>query len=287
VPALGTVAPVNASAATCHSQGTWVKNPATRILMYKVKVVCPAGATSGTPSTGGNSAPSCDIKTAPPATFCWGSKPCYYKASVVPYLPPAKPAPTPGAAYRVLMCLTSGAPGGSAWLGTAQWVGQALQPPPLIDQAVEAFGLLKAPSATLVFNPTARTLVNLETWFWADGLTRKELRGSPAFGLVAVATPARLEVTPGDGSAQRPCPWVISKSDRCSYPYWRSSNSGPARGPNGAPAYEASAHAVWTVRFERIGAPVVIAGAPDELTGPEMTAPVVVVEVQTIVTGTG
>jgi hypothetical protein len=89
----------------------------------------------------------------------------------------------------------------------------------------------------------------------AQGLHGGELGGSSAFGLVAVATPARLEVTPGDGSAVRKCPWVTVKSDRCAYAYRRSSVGGTALGQGGAPAYEASAQAFWTVRFELNGAP--------------------------------
>ena len=68
-------------------------------------------------------------------------------------------------------------------------MGQANEPPPLVDQAREAFGQLEVPKAKLVFNPTARTLVNLDTWFWAQDLSGEELRGTSAFGLVAVATP--------------------------------------------------------------------------------------------------
>lgn len=90
-----------------------------------------------------------------------------------------------------------GQSGSFSWVPLAVWVGQAPQPPPLRDQAVEATGQIKMPSAVLSFNPTARTLVNLDAWFWAQGLHGGELRGSSAFGLVAVATPARLEVTPG------------------------------------------------------------------------------------------
>jgi hypothetical protein len=41
------------------------------------------------------------------------------------------------------------------------------------------------------------------------------------------------------------------------------------------------------LRFELNGAPVQIAGAPSELPGPVMTAPVVVDEVQTLVTSAG
>jgi hypothetical protein len=164
----------------------------------------------------------------------------------------------------------------------------------MLDQSVEATGQIRMPSAVLRLNPTARTLVNLDTWFWAQGLKVRDLRGSSAFGLVAIATPDRLEVTPGDGSAMVTCPWVTVRpqvpADQpgpCSHAYLRSSIGGAARGPNGVPAYRASARAVWTLRFELNGGPAIIPGAQSELSGPEMTAPVVVVEVQTIVTGTG
>ena len=289
VPGLGLVTFDHASAAPsgqCHWENIPVTGGGFGSVRYSRKQVCPAGVTPGAqPVVRG--APPCDIKSAPPATFCWGSNPCYYKASVVPYAQPATAEPTPGAAWHVRLCLMSGQPGGSQWVGAAEWIGQAPQPPTLLDQSVEATGQIRMPSAVLSFNPTARTLVNVDTWFWADGLTPKELRGTSALGLVAVATPDRLEVDPGDGSAMPACGWVTVKSDRCSYPYRRSSIGGPARGPKGAPAYEASARAVWKVRFELNGAPVVIAGAQPELRGPAMTAPVVVAEVQTIVTGTG
>jgi hypothetical protein len=294
VSGLGMASSESASAGQCRSDSVPTWDPNRGSLVYKVTLVdCAAGQTPGSPASGGNGGPSCDVASATPATFCVGLKPCYYKETVVPYDKPKTPPPTPDAEWRVQMCFGDG-PAGLTFYGLQVWVGPASLPPPLIDQAREALGHLKAPSATLAFNPTTRTLVNLDTWFWADGLTPKELRGTPAFGLVAVATPDRLEVTPGDGSATRTCPWVTMKpkvpADQpgpCSYAYWRSSIGGSARGPNGAPAYKASAHAVWKVRFERLGAPVIIAGAPDELTGPEMTAPVVVVEVQTIATGTG
>jgi hypothetical protein len=177
--------------------------------------------------------------------------------------------------------------GSLSWHGVAQWVGQASQPPPWVDQAREAVGQIVLPTATLAFNPTSRTLVNLDTWFWARGLTGQELRGTSAFGLVAIATPGRLVVTPGDGSAPLVCSWVTTKSDRCAYAYQRSSVGGSARGVSGAPAYDASGLATWSVRFEIDGATRTIAGAPTELTGSRMTTAVEVAEVQTIVTGTG
>jgi len=141
------------------------------------------------------------------------------------------------------------------------------------------------PTARLEFNPPRRTLVNLDTWYWAQGLTGAELRGTSAFGLVAIATPGRLEVTPGDGSASFTCAWVTAKSDRCLYTYRRASVGGPLTGANGRPAYEATGRATWTLRFEDNGAPVTIDGAPTEINGPAMTSAVEVSEVQTLVTG--
>jgi hypothetical protein len=83
------------------------------------------------------------------------------------------------------------------------------------------------------------------------------------------------------------CGWVTVKSDRCHYTHRHSSVGGTALGQDGAPAYEASAQAFWSLRFERNGAPIQIAGAKSELPGRLMTTAVEVAEVQTIVTGTG
>jgi hypothetical protein len=293
VPGLGMVALDPASAGQCQMERILVQAGDGNV-QYQRKQVCPVGVTPGTSPVVVTGAPSCDITSASPATFCLGSTPCYYRSSVVPYSPPAAPPPTPGAPWRVRYCLTPGQSGTAGWVPLAMWVGQAPQPPPLRDQAVEAAGQIKMPSAVLSFNPTVRTLVNLDTWFWAQGLSPGVLRGSSALGLVAYATPDRLEVTPGDGSAVRTCPWVTvrpqvpaDQSGPCSYAYFRSSIGGSARGPDGGPAYEASAQAFWSLRFELNGAPVQIAGAPSELPGPVMTTAVEVGEVQTLVTGTG
>jgi len=297
VPALGMVAldPASAVAGQCRWENVSVRSQGgTGVRYERTQVDCPAGVTptSATPVVGTSGPPPCDVAGASPATFCWGSRPCYYKASVVPYKQPATPEPTPGADWHVRMCFMVDPDfNGQAnnfllgWYGTAVWVGQVNEPPPLVDQAREAFGQLDVPAATLVFNPPGRTLVNFDTWFWAQGLSGAELRGTSAFGLVAVATPNELVITPGDGSAPKSCAWVTVKSDACAYAYRRSSAGGSARSPSGAPAYQASGVATWTVRFEQNGSPVPIAGAPTVLTESKLSAAVVVAEVQTIVTG--
>jgi hypothetical protein len=185
------------------------------------------------------------------------------------------------------MCLIQGTPFSFTWDPQSVWDGQAPLPPSLLVQSQEAIGQIALPTARLAFNPTARTLVNLDTWFWAQGLDKQVRQGSSAFGLVAIATPRGLEVTPGDGSAMFPCAWVTSKSDRCSYPYRHSSVGGSARGRDGWPAYKAAIRATWTLRFEQNNRPVTIEGAPAVLRSPDMTAPVEVAEVQTLVTSAG
>jgi hypothetical protein len=167
------------------------------------------------------------------------------------------------------------------------WVGQARQAPSQAEKATTASGQIQLPSATLSFSPPKRTYVNFDTWFWAKGLATGDVRGTPAFGMVAIATPYQLEITPGDGSATlRLCRLSTSNSDLCHYKYQRSSVNGAERTANGDPAYKATGRVTWKLRFEDAGAPIPNpAGAPTSVSGPEMTAKVAVGEIQTIVTG--
>ena len=287
VPGMGMVATSPASAAPsgpCHWEMVLNTNPGLNGVLYKRTRVCPAGVPVDPPPV---VAPLCDIASAYPSTFCYGSTPCYYSDNLTPYSPPATPEPTPGATWHVRRCLISGPLGTADWDELALWIGQAPEPPSQIDQSVEAIGRIDMPEARLSFNPTTRTLVNLDTWFWAQDLKAEPLRGTGAFGLVAVATPYQLEINHGDGSAVQRCGWVIAKSDACSYVYQRSSAGGPVSAPDGRAAYQASGSAIWSLHFELGGVPVIIPGALTELRGPEMTSPVVVAEVQTLVTGTG
>jgi len=261
------------------------------------KTVCPGqpGITQPPATPAGIPAASCDLNTplAPAGTplYCVGTTPCYDSTSVAVLNPPdSATQPTPDTKWHTQMCLLTN----GSWDGNTQWDAQPAQPPSLAVQATEAIGRIQLPTPTLRFNPTNRTLVNLDTWFWAEGLDGQVRKGSSALGLIAYATPDRLEVTPGDGSAMPPCPWVAvrpqvpaDQKGPCSHAYFRSSIGGSARGPNGAPAYRASARAFWTLRFELEGVPTPVPGAPLELHRDVTSAPVVVVEVQTIVTSVG
>ena len=204
VPGLGMLAPVDSSAAECHSKGSWVRNPQNQAYEYKMVETCteagPPGVTPSDPPGGGPVSPGCDLVS--PATFCLGPYPCYYEKGVVPWQPPSTPPPTPRAEFRVRLCL------GPRLLVTPEWVGQAPAPPTMVERSQAAFGQLGVPPARLAFNPTRRTLVNLDTWFWAQNLTGQPVRGTSARGLVAVATPgARDRVgrrhTPARGAFSR------------------------------------------------------------------------------------
>jgi hypothetical protein len=237
-------------------------------------------------ATGGVNVPLCDLNTPtvePGARlYCMGTTACYDSTSVAFLNPPdAATQPTPDTKWHTRLCMTNG-----SWDSTAQWDGQAAEPT-LAVQAIEAIGKISLPTPTLRFNPTNRTLVNLQTWFWAENLTPKVLQGSSAFGLIAYATPHGLEVNPGDGSGAFPCTWVTTRSDSCAYPYRRSSLGGSALGLDGRPAYPATVTATWTLTFEVRGVPTLVPDAPLTLDTPVASAAVVVDEVQTIVTSTG
>ena len=267
-----------ASAAECIKEEPVQKPDGT--IVYE----CVKWSEDGEPGDEGNDGgpvePTCDLVA--PATFCMGQTPCYYKENVVPFAPPKSKPPKKDSEWKVRMCRNS--PFGGAFMGEAVWMDETQpQPPSLQEQAQTAFGQLQAPGAHLSFNPTTRTLVSLDTWFWADGLSGGELTGSSAFGLVAIASPDHLDLDPGDGSASLTCDWVTAQSDSCSYAYPRSSEAnGTTSVDHGA--YAANGQAVWDVRFEFNGNPVNIPGAPTELRGPQMNTPVRVVESQSLVT---
>ena len=238
------------------------------------------GGEPGDPGGGGTSEPTCSM--LPPATFCQGTNSCYYDPHVIPYAPPKGPKPSPDATWEMLYCTTAL---GGYGTPVATWIdGNEPRPPTLGEQAQTAFGELNPVLGTLGANPKAHSLVTLPTWFWAEGL-QGNLTGSSAFGLVAIAEPDHLEVTPGDGSALLQCEWVTTKSDTCSHAYERSSAVSGTTTVDGRRAYAATAEPVWTVSYELNGNPLNVPGAPTELRGPQMTSGVRVAEVQATVTG--
>jgi hypothetical protein len=254
------------AAPACH----WEWQGPTQVYVCLQETPGKPGSTSGSRPT-----PSCDL--VDPATLCSVTRPCNYKAWVVPYALPPGDRPSPESEPRLLTCLDG------VWVSTPVWFPDAPAEPPLLAQAQEAIGNIRLPAGRLVFNPPRRTIVGVPTWLWVDGVAAGPLTGSSAFGVVAIATPDHLLIDPGDGSGPRRCPWATTQalaSTSCTHQYLKASVTGPMT-LDGHPAYRATVTAVWSLRFQDAGSPVVVAGAPEELTSPPWLTAVPVAEIQT------
>lgn len=143
------------------------------------------------------------------------------------------------------------------------------------DRMRSAMGALTLPTISATFNPPTRTLVNLDTWWWAEGAPAGEIRGSAALGLVAFATPRGMTVDPGDGTGAISCPLTVSHSDACSHTYRRGGD------------FTATMSIVYDIRFEMGGTVLDSSTIPADLRSitvdDSVTVPVR--EVQSIVTG--
>jgi hypothetical protein len=120
-----------------------------------------------------------------------------------------------------------------------------------------------------------------------------EVRGSSAFGLVAVASVSGWVIDPGDGTpvvhcspaAVLPAPSAGTARDGCQHVYGRSSSGQAARGVDGRPGYVVRAHSTWSIRFELNGVAITVPGARTSVDGPSAGSVLPVVEVQSVVQG--
>lgn len=244
------------------------------------RTVCPGDEQpgAGSDADGGSvSAPTCDLSTVEGVAdlpFCVGTTACVVNnpSHLDPATWPEETRPSPTAIYTWRWCETADGEVDYVWL----WYEPATQGPSLADLAQQAFGALTTPAFTVQFNPPGRAIVGLATWFWAGTEQTGRLTGSSALGVVAIATPSRLELDPGDGSGARTRPWTTSESAACSVTYERASVE--------AGAYTARARLVYDVRFENNGAPLDLTGLPTRLQSPWQATSVPVAEVQALVT---
>ncbi|MDT0269503.1 hypothetical protein RM844_24790 [Streptomyces sp. DSM 44915] len=228
----------------------------------------------GDGGTGG--APACDLSLVDAfigATdrFCQGENACWVNNPPFEYPDEAswpEEPPREGAVYVYQECI---GPDGEIVFSDYTWQGGE-EGPSLAELAQQAYGALNAPAFRLDFSPPDETLIFLDTWWWAAGAHDGEIVGTAALGVVAVGTPNRLEVDPGDGSDVLNCPVTTVESDACAHTYQRSSDGYPAR-----------ARLVYDVRFEQNGEPFELPGLPEALESPWQETAVPVNESQATV----
>lgn len=155
---------------------------------------------------------------------------------------------------------------------TYYWDSEFDEGPTLEERIVAARGALNLPTLRPVFNPPTRTLVNLDTWWWAEGASTGEVVGSEALGLRAIATPRGMTVTAGGQTLQ--CPVVTQRSDTCAMKFRR------------AGTYTATVSIAYDIRFEMNGSVIDVPTGAEDLTSitTSGTTTVPVLEVQSIVT---
>lgn len=150
------------------------------------------------------------------------------------------------------------------------WAPPGEQGPSTADLAVQAFGHLPFPTFAPTFNPPERTVVNLPTWWWAEGATDGELSAS-AGGVSVTAAPSHMTVETGDGTVLT-CDFATTMTDECSHVYRR-----------GSPGYQARMRLVWSVEFTDGGTVIESPGLPVTFESPWAGVTVPVTEIQTLV----
>lgn len=215
----------------------------------------------------GPTGPACELE--PGDTGCYNGEGCLINnPSTIPLedVPDGALPPKPGDDYHhaFRICDT----GGAVWY----WSQEA--EPDIGELAMRAYGQLNAPVFTPTFNPPTRTIVNLDTWWWASGASTQVLSAS-AGSVTVIAEPRVMEVRPGDGPLFT-CEFVTAKSDDCSHVYKRSS---PGEG------YAGGMRLVWDLTFTDSDDPIDIAGLPETFSSPWVPVTVPVREVQSVVTG--
>ncbi|MDP9820593.1 hypothetical protein [Nocardioides massiliensis] len=241
----------------------------------ELRYVCTEPGSPGTPGgprPGGTAPPPCDLTQSPYNEFCEGTSACWGNNPAAVQEPrelEGVPQPSEDAHVAYKSCRREDGSTYDEWY----WATEPNPGPTPAEAAAQAFGQLATPAFQASFNPETRTLVNLDTWWWAEGATTGEIVGTGALGVRAVGTPDRIEVDPGDGTGTFTCDFVTTQSDACSHVYRRASR----------PTYDAQMRLVYTVRFERNGNPMDLPGLPTQLESPWVGTVVDVDEVQSIV----
>lgn len=266
-----------AAAAATDADGCYTVQVRDDVGRLTFQRVCPGDEGGPGGSDGGEGpAPTCELEGL--GDFCLDGVSCWSNVpAAIPPTPEEEAArPTPESVWIYRRCDENPDHPLSGYFWSED------EGPSLDTLAREAFAALVTPAFTVGFNPPGRAVVNFPTWFWAETATAGEIRSGGALGVVAIGSPDRLEVDPGDGSGVRSCTFSTGASAACSYTYPRSSAGQPAAG-SGDPAFTARARLVYDVRFEAYGSPLTLPGLPDSLTSPWVERAVPVAEIQTVV----
>lgn len=276
---LSVAPPVHAAPPTDAPPGcTWKESGSTWILD------CGTPGSEGEPGGGsdeGSGPPPCDLTQGQYSEFCEGTAACWGNNPAAVQNPSEldgveKPTPESRAAYK--SCRRADGTTYDEWYWTEDTEGPSDE-----ELARRALAQLVLPQVTPTFNPPVMTLVNLDTWWWAEGASVDPVRSPPALGVVAVAAPVRMEVDPGDGSGVLNCAVVTARSDTCTYVYRKSSRRASAKAPDGAAAYPARMRIVYDLTFELDGTPLEIEGVDTSISSDWVERPVPVREAQTVV----
>lgn len=238
----------------------------------------------------GPAEPTCNLAAAPAPSahiaphvlegpYCSGTRFCVTTELVIPFGHPEGDRPTEDSEARYRFCSS----GGNWSLESSWWTGED-EPPSLLERARSAIGRIDLATPTLNTSPSGRTLVGLDTWFWAAGASTTAT-GS-ALDLVATATFRSMSIDPGDGAGAITCPLTTTRAaarSDCRHTYRRASLGGSAT-VGGRPAHSASVRLVYDVNFTVGGNPITVPGAPTTMEAPAASAVIRVDEVQSIVT---
>ncbi|MCD9198448.1 hypothetical protein [Aeromicrobium wangtongii] len=265
--------------------------------MVNLVLTCTETTTEETPATtpetgtGSGSEGSCELRPVdsgydnPSAPFCIKNDVCFNVDHFAPLVMPEGDKPNEDSTARVTLCY-NGSMGPPA-PRRIFWTGDEEEPPSLIEQVRSAVDALDFATPTVGVSPAGLTLVNLDTWFWLDGVQREVT--ATAFTVTARATIRTMTVDPGDGSGTFTCPTIATTSaeaqNNCVHEYRRSSRRG-AGSVDGQPAFKATVTTVYDLTFTHGGNPIpaaAIPGAPTTIDGAPATAAVRVVEAQTVV----
>ncbi len=255
-------------------------------IILKCVEVTPGG-TPGQPGDSGSSEPTCDLDSVQPseydknrtANFCSGTEVCYTRDLLPPLALPAGEPPNKDSVARSTMC----SDGATTRAARVFWSDDE-EPPTPLEQARTAIDALDFTTPTVGVSPAARTLVNLDTWFWLEDV-QPEVTAS-AFTVTATARLRTMTVDPGDGSGTFACNPVpttaAAAAESCLKQYRKASVRGGAS-VDGRPAYEATVTTLYDLSFTLGGDPTTIAGAPTTIDGLPATVAVRVDEAQTVV----